>query len=311
MSFRIRKIKKDPPISTDSNTSTDASTDTSTDTSINTNKGTDTSTTSSKEIYYPKITISQEDMFHIFDYLTILFIGDNSIRTIYRDFVQIFSTGRLLKKGDATIQHGEYKMEGEVRLQKGGKRGHRDYKDVRYYFCQTSSTQLIYIYIPTVFGDIAQRNIDYLKTIKNCRFIHAVIFSLYHGDLNFAQLKKIEIPFNQHLEQYDENFNKICMHLLDICENKKDRHQKKIWMGPFPPNMKLTKEQKEQFKEIILHTDTITKINGFKRFKRNFIWKKTHKELLIKNTHYFSPKGIRLMTQFLAEIIGTRWERTI
>ncbi|CAF3207289.1 unnamed protein product, partial [Rotaria sp. Silwood2] len=73
---------------------------------------------------------------------------------------------------------------GERCLQKGGKLGLSEYKDVRQYFCEASSTRLIYIYIPTVFGNIAEKNINYLKTMKDCTSMHAVFFSLYHGDLN-------------------------------------------------------------------------------------------------------------------------------
>ncbi|CAF3116181.1 unnamed protein product, partial [Rotaria sp. Silwood2] len=71
----------------------------------------------------PAITMSQLDIFRIFNNLTILFIGDSSIRTLYRDFTKLFSTNRLLENTEATIQHGEYKtMPGEQRLLTGGAR---------------------------------------------------------------------------------------------------------------------------------------------------------------------------------------------
>ncbi|CAF1334222.1 unnamed protein product [Rotaria sordida] len=328
--FRIPKIKKVETTDTSTAASTGASTTASTGASTTASTGASTtastgasttastgaSTTAKRNTTkpnHPKITISQLDMFRLCASLTILFIGDNSIRTLYRDFVQILSDGKLLIKNEATKQHGNYKeVEGEVRLQEGGTLGALDYKDVHHYFCETSSTQLIYIYIPTVFGDIAKTNINFLKTITSCRSIHVLIFSLYHGDLNFRKLREIKKKnFKPHLEQYDENLNKICQYLTNICNNKICGPQQKIWMSPYPPNFKLTKTQKEQFKEIIFHTDTIAEINDFKPFKRNFIWKKTHKELIGKNKHHFSPKGIRLMTQFLAKIIGRKRKRTI
>ncbi|CAF4490880.1 unnamed protein product [Rotaria sp. Silwood2] len=200
---------------------------------------------------------------------------------------------------------------GERCLQKGGKLGLSEYKDVRQYFCEASSTRLIYIYIPTVFGNIAEKNINYLKTMKDCTSIHAVLFSLYHGDLNFAKLKKLKRPFKQHLEEYDENLNNVCMHLLDSCSDKKDVHQQKIWLSPYPPNMKLSNVKEKILNKIIRHTNKITGENGFKTFNRNYIWDKTHDGLLIKGSHYFSPQGIRLITQLFAEIIGKKWHRTM
>ena len=74
-------------------------------------------------------------------------------------------------------------------------------------------------------------------------------------------------------------------------------------MEPYLPNTTLTKQQEQQLKKIIHHTSKINSQNGFRTFNRNFIWEKTHNNLLLKDSHYFSPKGIRLLTQFLAEII--------
>lgn len=119
----------------------------------------------------------------------------------------------------------------------------------------------------------------------------------------------MNIPFQDYLKSYKTNLNNICIQLIDICSNRKDSHQLKIWMGPHLPNMILTKIQQKQFNQIIVHTNKITIRYGFRTFKRNIFWEKTHHDLLLKNSHYFSPNGIRLMSQFLAEIIGKRRHR--
>ncbi|CAF2147880.1 unnamed protein product [Rotaria magnacalcarata] len=103
---------------------------------------------------YPDIIITQTEMFRIFHNLTILFVGDSSIRTLFRDFTKFFSKNRLLENTEAQSQHGEYKLvEGETRLKTGGSRGTPEYKDIRQYECQSSSTRLIYIHLPTIFGE--------------------------------------------------------------------------------------------------------------------------------------------------------------
>ena len=96
------------------------------------------------------------------------------------------------------------------------------------------------------------------------------------------------------------------MQLLDICSSKKDHHQQKMCMEPYPPNTMLIKQQEQQVKKIIHHTSKINSQNDFRTFHRNFIWEKTHNNLLLKDSHYFSLKGIRLLTQFLAEITGKK-----
>lgn len=81
---------------------------------------------------------------------------------------------------------------GETRLQKGGSRGTANYKDIRQYYCSTSKTLLIYIHLPTVFGQSALDNINYLHNISQCQRIHAIIFSAYHSDLNLYVHSHIE-----------------------------------------------------------------------------------------------------------------------
>ena len=89
--------------------------------------------------------------------------------------------------------------------------------------------------------------------------------------MSSAKLKMIKISFEEYLRNYEECFNQICMQLLDICSSKKDHHQQKIWMEPYPPNTTLTKQHEQQLKEIIHHTSKINSPNGFRTFHRNFI----------------------------------------
>ncbi|CAF1508679.1 unnamed protein product [Rotaria magnacalcarata] len=260
----------------------------------------------------PAITMSQLDIFRIFNNLTILFIGDSSIRTLYRDFTKLFSTNRLLENTEATIQHGEYKtMPGEQRLLTGGARGTGTYKDIREYFCEFSSTRLIYIHLPTAIGKSALKNINYLEKLTNCTCIHAVILSSYHGDLNFAKLAKSALPFDTILNDFNDSLRNICYRLVEICLNKIDQHQDFIWMGPYPPNLKLNDEQQYQFNQIIDHTNKIVRQHDFYIFDRYSYWRQTHNDLLLTNSHYFAPKAVRLMTQMLAEMIGNKWKRSI
>lgn len=166
---------------------------------------------------YREVVINQDDMLRIFKNLTIAFIGDSSISTIYRDFVKFFSKNRLLENTEAAIQHGEYKeADGEIRLEKGGQRGSVKYKDIREYYCSISSTRLIYIYISTSYGSIPIENINYLERICPSKPIHAIIFSSYHVELNFAKLSKSQSSFENILENYKDNLHNLCHRLIEI-----------------------------------------------------------------------------------------------
>jgi hypothetical protein len=57
---------------------------------------------------HPNIIITKNDALRIFHGLTILFIGDPFLRTLFRDLVKLISTGHLLDQSEAAIQNGEY-----------------------------------------------------------------------------------------------------------------------------------------------------------------------------------------------------------
>ncbi|CAF3531774.1 unnamed protein product, partial [Rotaria socialis] len=213
---------------------------------------------------------------------------------------------------EVRIQHGEYKtIQGETRLVTGGSRGTKNYKDIRQFVCQYSSARLIYIHLPTTMGQSAIRNINYLQTLKDCNCIHAIIFSSYHSDLNFAKLVKSELPFNDLLNNFNSALNDVCHHLIGICKNKKYQHQQFIWLGPNPIAMQLNSEQQYQFDEILNRTNEIVRRHNFHLFDRYFYWNKIRHNLLLPNSNYFGPKGVRLMTQLLTEIIGKKWNRSL
>ena len=52
---------------------------------------------------------SQADYIKIYKGLTVLFAGDNSIRTLYRDLCKVLKFGRLLEYTEAACQSGNYK----------------------------------------------------------------------------------------------------------------------------------------------------------------------------------------------------------
>jgi hypothetical protein len=60
--------------------------------------------------------LSQNDYLNIYKDLTVLFIGDNSIRIRYRDLCKIFKFGRLLEYTETECQNGNYQaIEGKLK----------------------------------------------------------------------------------------------------------------------------------------------------------------------------------------------------
>ena len=69
----------------------------------------DSAATTTSTTNYPKIILTQDEALRIFQGLTILFVGDPSLRILYHDLVKLLSTGRLLEESEAAMQHGEYR----------------------------------------------------------------------------------------------------------------------------------------------------------------------------------------------------------
>ncbi|CAF2824317.1 unnamed protein product [Rotaria sp. Silwood2] len=207
----------------------------------------DSTHTTTSSTNYPAIVITKADILRIIYKLTILFIGDSSIRTLFRDFIKLLSNNHLLENTEVAIQYGNY-------------------KDDRLHFCESSSTILIYIHLAIVYGESPIESINYLQTITDCTYIHATIFSSYHGNLNFIKLSKNESSFENLLENYNDDLNKICIHLIEMYGSKRDHHQQHIYMGPYPPYITLIDEEQNQ---IINNTDEIVGKHGFHTFNQH------------------------------------------
>jgi hypothetical protein len=75
-------------------------------------------------------------------------------------------------------------ISGEARLLSGGQIGKENYKDIRRFYSASSSTTSIYVHLPTIFGQSAMDNINFLNTMPECSSIDVVVFASYHVDLN-------------------------------------------------------------------------------------------------------------------------------
>lgn len=54
-------------------------------------------------------SLPQEDYLSIYKNKTLLFLGDNTIRVLYRDFIKMLSFNRLLDYTEAQCANGHYK----------------------------------------------------------------------------------------------------------------------------------------------------------------------------------------------------------
>ncbi|CAF3078812.1 unnamed protein product [Rotaria socialis] len=241
---------------------------------------------------YPEVIITNNDALRIFKNMNILFIGDPFLRTLYRDVTKLLSNGRLLEASEAKSQSGEYgAIENECRLLASGRIGMNDYKDIRKFYLQSTSTTCVYVHLPTVMGSCVTELLNYLATMTESSTFDFIILGASHMDLNMTKLKKSKQPFPNLITTYKRALENLYTQLLSTCQNPLKPKQKLIWMKPTPPNVQLTAEQQLQFEEIVKITDQVAQQYSFKPFDRYFIWLRSGQELLANNSHHFKPEG--------------------
>lgn len=147
--------------------------------------------------------LPQSDYLNIYRNLNVVFIGDNSIRILYRDLCKILKFNRLLEYTEAACQNGSYKLiegklkeinnlnissshsSGESRLRGGGRIGMDDYEDIKQFHLENNSTKLFYIHLSTILNEqISMKSIDYLREITDLQPIDAIIFCSYSSDMH-------------------------------------------------------------------------------------------------------------------------------
>ncbi|CAF4539411.1 unnamed protein product, partial [Rotaria sp. Silwood2] len=109
--------------------------------------------------------LPQADYLTIYNGLSVLLIGDHSIRTLYRDVAKVLKYGRLLDYNEVSRQNGKYTcMEGETTLKHEGKIGTFEYQDIKQFILPNNSTKLIYIHLASLLNDkISSDTLKFLK----------------------------------------------------------------------------------------------------------------------------------------------------
>ncbi|CAF1250419.1 unnamed protein product [Rotaria sordida] len=135
---------------------------------------------------FSKTLLTHDDYEKIYKNMTILFVGENSIRILYRDCVKVITTGRLLDYTEASCCNGHYKIvEGETIVKADGSIGSLGYKNIRKFKSMNNSIKIIFIYLPTIMDyDLAVDNLRYLHEEKLENKIDLIIFGSYSQDMN-------------------------------------------------------------------------------------------------------------------------------
>ncbi|CAF1097658.1 unnamed protein product [Adineta ricciae] len=258
----------------------------------------------------PLITtrLPQIDYLNIFKGLTVLFIGDNTIRTIYKDFCSVLKYDRLLDYTEAARQHGQYKpVQDERVLLSDGKIGTDQYRDIKEFFLKDNSTRLIFVYIATIFDGIAQCNLEYLKTTDQSLSIDVIVFSSYVNDMNKKKIDLSKQNIGSYFDKYLSHLGDFSTYLSKFC-SVPNKTQHYFWMTPLPQPFHMSPIKESQFEQHIKDAFHTVKVDTFIQFDRYDIWKR-RKDLTIAENGYFSLHGIREVSDSFTRFLAVKLNR--
>jgi hypothetical protein len=148
--------------------------------------------------------LPQSDYLTIYNGLTVLFIGDHSIRTLYRGVAKVLKYNRSLECSEASRQNGKYNcIEGSLRekmldklliitntlgetnLRHKGTICTVEYQDIKQFVLPNNSTKLIYLHLGSLLNDKSATDaLKSLKDIRDLKTIDVVIFCSYTSDMH-------------------------------------------------------------------------------------------------------------------------------
>ncbi|CAF0926451.1 unnamed protein product [Rotaria sordida] len=228
--------------------------------------------------------LSQQDYLQIFKNLTVLFIGDNFIRTLFRGFCEeiLLSEGKLYTN---------------------------EYRDIHKFYLSNTSTTLIYVYLPTILNDNFIHELKFIKDHISSLSIDIIIFRSYNSDINEQKLSQSTLSFNEYFNNYCFKLTYFINYLNRFLRNINSKGCNMYWMSPLPHYQHFSVEKQNEFQSIIQRTDYIIENDDFVKFDLFDMWTR-RKDLLIPSTPYFSLHGVREIMDSLSRIIGQKYNRT-
>ncbi|CAF1097752.1 unnamed protein product [Adineta ricciae] len=254
-------------------------------------------------------SLPRNDYLKIFKGLTVLFIGDNTIRTLYRDLCSVLQYDRLLTADETARPHGDYHLiENEHVLVKEGKLKTDEYRDIKEFVLTENSTHLIYIYIATIFNGIPRFNLEYLKTINQQSSIDMIVFCSYGNDFTKAKIQSSRMKSNAYFEKYLVELSHFLNYLKNFCRVP-SKTQHFFWFTPLPQPFHASQIKEEQFERFLkVTTDLIIKTDDFISFDLYDIWKR-RKDLTVPQNGYLSLHGIREVNDCFARFFANKVNR--
>ncbi|CAF2150514.1 unnamed protein product, partial [Rotaria magnacalcarata] len=256
------------------------------------------------------LALTKNDACHIFQNKTIFYVGDASIRTLFRDLAKMLTNGQELTNIEVAVENGEYEpIQGEKCHFKKGHIDAFDYVDFRSF--RSSSIKLYYVHFSSLRAIIINDLIEWFESDTCHPVLDLVIFSSATGDMCLNHLLAPSIDFEDHLFHYSSRLDLTLNHFVKAIR-KFSTNCTCIWMSLLPsrwPN--ITNNEKEKLKKIHNASTSLAVQHDFICFDRFRLWSSHCPLFKTRVLGRFSGKGVRRITETICELSATTWNKTL
>jgi hypothetical protein len=256
------------------------------------------------------LATTKEQARELFHNKRVLFAGDESIRTMYRDMARLLEDGHRMLDVDVNIPMGDYPMmPSEIHSRRGGQVGGLHCFEVRMYRSPPpSATTLYYVYVNGLRSAGMRELITSLRHESFNISFDLLIFSSFESDMRPSQITTPAFTFTEHFPCYMLKLHKTLRRLKRAA-----RHYSPtcllVWMSP------CSEEWSSRMTDVPLPLESIySTVNamathhGFRLFDRYELYNAYHPPFNVPVTGQMTAMGLRLVTTMIHEDTEVEWE---
>ena len=256
------------------------------------------------------LAMTREQARQRFDNKRVIFAGDESIRTLFRDMARLLEDGNRMSDADVNIPMSNYTaMPGEICRRRGGQAGDRHFYEVRMYRSPPPSTAtLCYVYVNGLRSAGMRELIDSLEDESFDMSFDLLIFSSFESDMRRSQLATPSFTFAEHFLYYILQLQNTLSR-LERAARYYSATCLLVWMSS------CSSEWSSTMADIPLDLDMLySAVNAmathydFRLFNRWMLCNAYHSPFKVPETGQMTAMGLRLITAMICEGAKVEWE---
>ena len=259
------------------------------------------------------LATTKEQARHLFHNKRVLFAGDASIRTLYRDMARLLEDGNQMPDADVNIPMGDYPMmPSEIHSRRGGQVGDLHHFEVRMYRSPPpSATTLYYVYINGLRSAGMRELTTSLQHESFNISFDLFIFSSFESDMHQSQIATPSFTFTEHITCYIVKLHKTLRRLKRAAHHHSPTCLL-VWMSPCSKEWSSTMSDVPLPLQLIYSAvNEMATYHGFRLFDRNELYNAYHPPFNVPMTGRLTAMGLRLVTTMIYEDTEAAWQNPV